>query len=133
FGVKAGGGKPVHHGIEPQTDPLDANRDRFFREVDRGILDHHSRPSGLPLLLAALPETHDPFRKISRNPFLLPTGITTNPDTLSVDDLRAQAWQIIEPHYLARLAELKDKFLAGEPRQEASADLSDAARAAVAG
>jgi hypothetical protein len=84
-------------------------------------------------MLVALPESHEPFRRVSRNPFLLPKGIATNPDALSLDELRAQSWARIEPFYLARLEELKDKFQAARSRQSASADLSDVARAAVAG
>lgn len=134
YGVKHGeGGKAIHHGHEPQSDQVETNRDRFFRLVDRGILEHHSRPSGLPLLLAALPESHEPFRRISRNPFLLPEGIETNPDSSSVEQLREAAWKKVMPFYLARLEELKEKFFAAQSRQAASADLSDVARAAVAG
>ena len=33
---------------------MDIDRDRFFRAIDRAILEHHSRPSGLPLMLATL-------------------------------------------------------------------------------
>jgi hypothetical protein len=134
YGARGGGGgTAVHHGHGPRTDLFEADEHRFFRAVDRGILEHHSRPSGLPLMLAALPENQEPFRTISANPFLLNVGIMTNPDVLDANELRVQAWQKLEPLYLARLEMLKDNFHTAWARQAASGDLSDAARAAVAG
>lgn len=134
YGTRAGGGgTAIRHEHEPRSDKVEAEMDRFFRAVDRGILEHHSRPSGLPLLLAALPESHEPFRRVSRNPFLLPDGITMNPDSFSLDQLRAQSWTHIEPFYLARLEALKENFHTAWSQQTASADLSDVAKAATAG
>src|SRR5690606_31824490 len=81
----------------------DTDRERFFRIVDRVVLEHHSRPAGVPLLLAALPEHHHPFRRITRNGFLLDDSLDVHPDALSPADLRERAWRAIEPHYLIRL------------------------------
>jgi hypothetical protein len=134
YGTRTGGGgTAVHHGHGPQTDLVEADTGRFFRAVDRGILEHHSRPSGLPLMLAALPENHQWFREISHNPLLMRDGITVNPDALSTDELCEQAWDIVEPLYLARLEGLKESFHTARAQHAASADLSDVARAAVAG
>jgi hypothetical protein len=36
----------------------DSDTECFFRAFDGALLDHYSRPSGSPLLLAALPEYH---------------------------------------------------------------------------
>lgn len=47
------------------------------------ILKHYSRPLGLSLILAALPENQSSFRQISRNPFLIAEGVTIHPDALS--------------------------------------------------
>ena len=85
YGTRTGGGgTAVHHGHGPQTDMVEADMLKFFRAVDRGILEHHSRPSGLPLMLAALPEYHQPFREVSHNPLLMGDGIMVNPDALSI-------------------------------------------------
>jgi hypothetical protein len=134
YGVKASaGGTAVHHGHGSKQDEVEIDMIRFFRSIDRGILEFHSRPSGLPLMLAALPEYHEPFRKISHNPNLMGEGILTNPDVLSLDELRKQAWYKVEPLYLARLEGLKENFHASRAQRAASADLSDVAKAAVAG
>jgi hypothetical protein len=127
-------GKMGRHGkSDIKQDAVQADTRQFFRIVDRGVLEHHSRPTGMPLLLAALPENHHLFREVSQNPHLLDAAIDVNPDDLSLDELRARAWDIVLPHYLARLDGFIERFNAARPRGQATADLADAARAAVEG
>jgi hypothetical protein len=128
-----GGSIAMHHGQGSKSDEDDIDMDRFFRAVDRAILEHHSRPSGLPLLLAALPEYHGVFRKISRNPQLLPDGLKINPDAVSIDELRARAWELAEPRYQARLAQLVDEFEHAKPKGLGDEKLVQVASAAVSG
>ena len=64
------------------------DRERFFRVIDREILQRASRVSGLPLVLASLPEHQSRFRALSHNPFLLVTGLAVNPGALSPGELR---------------------------------------------
>jgi hypothetical protein len=127
------GAPASYHGHGSRKDELDIDTERFFRVIDRAILEHHSRPSGLPLLLAALPQYHALFRTISRNPFLLPERIELNPDTLSTDRLREEAWAQLEPRYHARLARLVDDFQAARARRLGSDDISQVARAVLDG
>ncbi len=124
---------PMHHGQGGKKDEADIDAERFFRAIDRAVLEHHSRPSGLPLILAALPEHHHLFRKISINPYLTETGLTFNPDTLPIDELRKRAWQLIEPQYYARLASLTDEFAVAKSTEHGSDDLIQIAQAAAMG
>jgi hypothetical protein len=41
------------------------------------VLAHHSRPTGLPLLLAALPQYHHRFRNVTANPMLARAAVDT--------------------------------------------------------
>lgn len=134
----------THGPIKPQTmgrhgasdvkqDGIRADTEHFFRAVDRSVLEHHSRPTGLPLLLAAMPEHHHLFREISRNPNLLEDSIDVHPDDLTLDALRQRVWEKLQAHYLKRLAGLVDRFHAAGPRAQATDDLAEAAKAAVAG
>ena len=100
----------MYHGQGGKKDEVDIDAERFFRAVDRGVLEHHSRPSDLPLLLAALPENQSIFRRVSHNPFLVAEGVNIHPDALPIDALRDLAWRVVEPQYLARLTELVEKF-----------------------
>ena len=133
YGTGTGGPGPMVHGHGSRRDEIDKDTDRYFRAVDRAVMTHVSQPSGLPLLLVALTENQPVFRQLSQNPALLPTGVTSNPDALSAEQLRDACWAVMEPQYLARLAELSEQFGHAMAHQKGTADLSDAARAAVAG
>jgi hypothetical protein len=127
------GGPAMRHGHGSKKDEVDMDAERFFRSVDRAVLEHHSRPSGLPLILAALPEYHHVFRQVSQNPFLLADGIDIHPDALPADALRESAWRVVEPQYLARLAGLVDEFSKAKSKGLGSDELAPVAEAAVAG
>lgn len=122
-----------HGDSDVKQDGIRGDTERFFRIIDQGVLEHHSRPTGLPLLLAALPEHHHLFRDVSQNPNLLDATIDVYPDDLTLGELRKRAWEKIQPHYLARLGGFIERFDAARARELASADLSDAARAVAAG
>jgi peptide subunit release factor 1 (eRF1) len=112
---------------------VDSAAERFFRTVDRAILKHHSRASGLPLLLASLPQHQSLFRRISHNPLLMRKGIEIDPHALNVEELRERAWRVVEPDYLERLVGLVEMFGSARAKGLGSADLRHVADAAVAG
>jgi hypothetical protein len=132
YGMGASG-PAMRHSHGSKKDELDKDAERFFRAVDRAVLQHHSKPSGLPLILAALTEYHSLFRQVSQNPFLLPEGIETDPSVLSIDTLRERAWRVVEPRYLARLAVLVEEFGAAKPKGLGGQEPALVAEAAVAG
>lgn len=123
----------VRWGLGSKAEKADKDRERFFRAVDRVVFEHYSRPARVPLLLAALPEHHGSFRRITRNGFLLEDGLDVHPSALSSAELRERAWQAIEPHYLTRLAGLVEMFGDARARELGTADPAEAAYNAVAG
>jgi len=133
YGGTGGGSVAMRHGHGGKSDELDVDKERFFRAVDRAVLEHHSRPSGLALILAALPEHHGHFRQVSQNPFLAAAGITINPDAVSTEELRARAWEVIEPLYQARLAALGEECGQARAKGLGDDDLAKVAEAAAAG
>lgn len=124
---------PMHHGQGGKKDEVDKDTERFFRAVDRAVDEHCSKPSGLPLILAALPEHHHLFRKVSHNPLLLATGIDVSPDALKPEQLLERAWQAVEPQYRAEQARWAGEFGAANARGLGSDNLADVARAAAEG
>jgi hypothetical protein len=126
-------GPAMRHGHGSKKDEVDIDAERFFRAVDRAILEHHSRAAGLPLILAALPEYHTLFRHLSQNPFLMADGIDTHPDALPADALRERAGRVVEPQYLARLTGLVEQFGVANSTGLGSDELKLVAEAAVAG
>lgn len=133
-GGGGGGQPPVQHGYGGRADEIDVDAERYFRAVDRAVQAHHSQPSGIPLILAALPQHHHMFHSISRNPQLLPESLDVHPDALaSTDELRRRVWQILEPRYLQRLAGLVDRFASARAAGQGEADLANVARAVAGG
>ena len=132
-GTGAGVSAELRHGHGAKEDVVDQQTERFFRDLDRELMRRHTGPSGLPLILAGLPENQALFRSVSQNNLLIEAGIAGNPDAIAPDELRVQAWKAMEPVYLKRLAGFVDQFHAARNVDRASADLSDVAAAAVAG
>lgn len=126
-------GPAMHHGHGARKDELDKDEERFFRAVDRAITEHHSRPSGLPLYLAALPEHHALFREVSKNPFLMDEGIDVHPNGMEMEDFRERVWQVIEPRYNDFLKKMVEDFGEAKAKGLGTADPREAATAAVAG
>ncbi len=134
YGGKGASQGSMHHGHGGKSEELDIDAERFFRVIDKGVLEHHSQPSGLPLILAALPEHHHLFHEVSRNPSLVEESIDVNPDALaSIDELRERAWKVMEPRYLARLAALVEDFGTARANGLGDDDLEAVAKAVVGG
>jgi hypothetical protein len=133
YGGTGSSSTPMHHGQGEKKAEVQNDMERFCRAVDSAVLEHHSQPSGLPLMLAALPEHHHLFHQVSQNPFLMAEGLAINPDTLPIAELREKAWQVVEPQYQAWLAALSDEFALAKSKGLGSDDLAEVAKSAAAG
>ncbi|MGQ0752596.1 MAG: baeRF3 domain-containing protein [Betaproteobacteria bacterium] len=126
-------GTTMHHGHGSKKDDVKRDAERFFRAVDKAVLEQHSKPSGLPLILAALPEHQGLFRQISTNPFLLKDGLDTNPMRMDGEALRRAAWAIVEPRFHERTRALGEEFREAVSKNLGSDRLSEVGTAAVGG
>lgn len=133
YGGIGSGHVPMRHGQGGRKDEIDTDAERFFRAVDRAVLEHHSRPSGLPLMLAALPEHHHRFREVSHNPFLMASGLMVDPHGLTHDNLIQRAWDVVAPQQQAQQAAWVDAYATAAAQGLGSENLSQIAHAAVAG
>lgn len=126
------GAPGVHFSKGSRSDIEDNDATRFLRAVDRAVLEHYSRPTRQPLILAALPENQSFFRGITRNPFLIPDEVTVYPDAVTIDVLRKRAWAAMEPHYDTRLDGLVEMFGTARSKELGDDDLERVAASAVA-
>lgn len=110
YGGVGGESTTMHHGQGGKRDEVDNDSERYFREVASDVYDRYSKPSGLPLLLAALPEHHSLFNEVNKNPFLLPNGIEINPKSVSIEKLAELSWEVMQPFYIKKLEGLAEKF-----------------------
>jgi len=127
------GGAGMRHGHSSAQDEIDNDTERYFRAVDRAILEHHTRPTGLPLMLAALPEHQALFRRVSHNTNILSSGIDANPESMKADALAQRAWNIVEPEHAAQLQRTADGVAAALAKGVGSAELTEIATAAAQG
>jgi hypothetical protein len=125
------GGPAMHHGHGSRADEDEIDVLRYLRAVDRAVWEHHSGVSGLPLILAALPQYQPIFRHVSHNLNLV--RIDANPDALSADRLREEAWRVFEPRHLAHVTGLVDRYRAAAVRQAGSDDVLEVSKAATCG
>jgi hypothetical protein len=133
YGGAGGAQSPMRHGHGEKESQVDAGTERFFRSVDRGVTEHHSRPTKLPLMLVSLPEHRALFQRVSKNPFLIAEGVDIDPEALTANELRTRAWQVVEPSYRARLAVLSEEFGRARSKGLGCEDLEEAARAIMSG
>ncbi|TNF19772.1 MAG: hypothetical protein EP318_13610 [Rhodobacteraceae bacterium] len=128
-----GSGQTTRHGTNVRQESRDNDTRQFFRAVDAAVTKTYSRPSNMPLVLAALPEHHHMFREVSDNPALLPVAIDVDPSAISAEELRRRAWEIVLPRYLERLDGLIERYGAAKANGGGSADLTEIGKAAAAG
>lgn len=124
----------MHHGHGGRKDQVDLDTQRFFRAVDRAVTEHHSSPSGLPLILAALPEHHAMFHELSHNPALLPESIDVHPDSLDdLAELRQHAWQVMEPRYQKHIDTFVERFGSEHAKGLGSEDVEQVGKSVIEG
>jgi hypothetical protein len=133
YGGTGGESTSMHHGHGGKKEESEKDAEKFFRVVANTIYEHFSKPTGWPLILAALPEHHHLFQKVNKNPLLLPNGITIDPSFVSSDQLATMAWEIMEPEYNLKLEDLVALFEQSRANGKGSDDYKEVAVAAVEG
>lgn len=125
------GGTPMFHGHGGKKDEVQIDTERFFKYVDKFILDEYSQHERIPLVLVALDEHQGEFRKISRNKYLLGEGINLNFEALNMDQLQKTFWERLEPLYIKKTNELIDRFETARAQDLGSSDIVQVARACI--
>lgn len=123
----------MYHGHGSKKDEVDLDAERFFRVISDKVYEHYSKPSGLPLILAALPEHHNLFHEVSKNEHLMEKGIQINPMELPIDKLKELAWEAMEPAYKARIKEMVETFGQENAHEKGSDNPKEIAKAAFEG
>jgi hypothetical protein len=126
-------GSIVHGGVGSRQDDVDADTEIFLRHVDEVVHERVTKHSGLPLVLAALPRLAARFRSLAKNRLLLDDGITKDVHLLPEHELPALVAPLFATARARRIARDVHTFEQARPRDLGSGDLSDIARAAVAG
>jgi hypothetical protein len=116
------------HGSEGQN----VRYRQYSRQVDaalRAVLAGRDTP----LILAATGRLASVYRSVNNYPNLLPDRIEDSPDQISNAELADAARPILDASYKKEILELQDLYKARAEKGRATADLSDAGRAATYG
>jgi hypothetical protein len=133
YGGSGGESPPTHHGHGGRKEETERDTERFFRVVANTIYEQYSKPSGWPLILAALTEHHSIFQKVNKNPLLVAKGIEINPSSVSPEKMAKMAWEVMEPEYNLKLDSLVARFEQAQADGKGSDDYKEVAVAAVEG
>lgn len=121
-------------GSQPYPGATDdrVNLMRYFQEVDRGIAQLLKNETA-PLVLAGVDYLLPIYRERNSYPHLIAEGVTGNPDLLKPEELHAQTWEQVEPHFKQAQQAAAEKYhtLIGTGR--ASSDIRDIVPAAYYG
>lgn len=108
YGGAAGG--TMYHGHGGKKDEIDNYVKKYFKYIDKLVLENFSNPTQAPLVLAALDENQGMFRKITSNNHILDDGIKVDFETLDIKELRDRSWKIVEKSYLEKTKVLVERF-----------------------
>ncbi len=94
---KPQGDRPAaFHGQGVGQDDMEPRVEEFLRAVDNGVGKALGDDSA-PLVLAGVEEIFGLYSRITKRKNLVQQPVRGNPDELSDDDLRRQAWEMVEP------------------------------------
>lgn len=99
----------MFHGHGVGTDDTRTNLLRFCQHVDRGLHDI-LRDEQAPLILAAVDYLLPIFSEASSYPHLLPAIVPGNPEDMSPEELRQQAWPLVKPYFDQTRKEAEAKY-----------------------
>jgi len=125
------GGVATFHGSGSEKDEAKKDEEKFFRYVDKYVLENHSKISKLPLVLFSLKEHHNVFMKITNNPYLMKEGIKGSYNAFNLEDLNNKVWELIEPIYSEKNKSLTEKYNNAKANDLGSDDLEKVALAAM--
>lgn len=123
----------VHGGFGSKRDDADHDTEIFLRHVDEVVHEQASRPAELPLVLVATPRLAAIFRGLSKNPLLLEEHVDFDPHLLPAADLGAAVAPVFARAREDRIGRQLRGYGHACDHGLGSGDLTDIARAAVAG
>lgn len=121
------------HGYMEKSQEEDIDMDRYFRKIDKLLSEHFNIPAKTPLLLAALPEHHADFTRISKNANLNEKAIHINPHALSRDELLLKVQELLEEKFQDRKDQLLARQQSALQENLSSTELSDIIRDSLDG
>ncbi len=122
-GSRGGAGTATFHGQGSKKDEVEEDLIKYFKYVDKLILDNYSKISKLPLILVALTENQGLFRKFSNNTYLMEEGINSSIKSIDEKKLTSRSFEILEVINQDRIKSLIENYNQSEANSLGSDDL----------
>lgn len=126
-------GAPIFHGQGGKKDEVQIDTERYFRYVDKFIIENFSNEMKLPLILVALDEHQGEFRNISKNNYLQEQRVNKDPEALPKEEIKKLTWEQMEPSYIQKTKDLVERYGLQRSKFLGTDDLAEIARAALEG
>lgn len=123
----------IHYGQGVEESKKDEIRE-YLQKLDDGIM-RVVEDTALPMIVAGVEYLLPLFREVTAYKNVLEEGITGSPDRRDLNELRAEAWKIVEPIFLENQQKAMDRFLEllGQKNGLATNNLDEAVKAAIGG
>lgn len=130
--VQARAGSGIHgHGSRSGEDDKDDLLE-FFRRVDKGVREV-VKDDRAPLVLAGVDRQIALYREANTYPHLVEGGVTGSPEGKRADELRTEAWRVVEPDLSKARREAAGRYEDNVGSQRASNVLERVVPAACGG
>lgn len=107
-GMGRGDNEAMYHGQGKEERMEEHQLFHFFREVSDGIQKYMDKRS--PLIFAGVGWLFDHYRKANTYDHLLETPLTGSFERMRPEEIREQAWELIEPYFHQRVAQAQENF-----------------------
>jgi len=133
--VRGGGahGSTIQHGQGARKDEILPDIHRFFRAVDRVVIERVSEPAGRPLIPAGIDDNLSEFRAVTKNRFVTAESVHGDWTNWNLNEIRQKAWKVFEKHYLDVLSSIREDYGTAAARGRATQHVNEAAKAAAQG
>lgn len=123
----------IHGGTGAKRDDVEADTAIFLAYVAAIVHEQASQPTGLPLFLIAQPRLAATYRGLAKDPHLAAEHVAKDPHLMTEEGILAAVTPLFVAARGRQVARLVRGYEQAHDRGLARGDLSDVARAAVAG
>lgn len=126
-------GSAMYHGHGEGSAEEQNEMKRYFRAVDKGLLDMLHDNQNPPLLLCCQNEQFALYQEVSNYENLYSDNVSMNPEDLNKDELHKKAWNTIEPYFTEKHEEKMKDFKEYHGTGKATSNIREIMQSAVQG
>lgn len=131
--VRADGQAGMFHGHGEGGEIDKQALERYFRAVDRGLIDRIGSGRRTPLVLAGVSYYLPIYASVTGHPVLVEPAVAGNPEESSPQELHAAAWEVVAPRFEAARHAAVESWQEAEGTGATSTEVATVVQAALDG